>query len=169
MKKKVFSLLMTILVIVMPLYSGTLALAQEQMSEAVKCVIPFKAAVNVGPSSGTALEGNLMIEVDGAGDLQGQLEMESGEPIPVFGQVVGRAISLIFELEPTTESAVGSYIFGTGTTRNPIQTDPLCGTALGGTFAGPEEGDTGDWAGFCVKLRDFTSPTGFTTICELQG
>lgn len=162
MQPKIVRLIIAIAAIVLPMYSGTIALAQEQPAESVSCSLPFRATVNVGPSQGTVLEGDLIFDVDMTGDLQGQLEMEDATAIPVFGQVVGRAISLIFELEPGSEDSAGSYIYGTGTTRNPILEDPQCGTVLGGTFAGPEEGDMGDWKGLCITIGDIT-------ICGILG
>jgi hypothetical protein len=75
--------------------------------------------------------------------------------VPVVGQVVGRSISLVFELEAGTETTPGMYIFGTGATRSKILDDMDCGGTLGGTFGGPEEGDIGDWGARCY---------GFTTL-----
>jgi hypothetical protein len=44
------------------------------------------------------------------------------------------------------------YIFGSGTAWQPISPETNCGGILGGTFAGPQPGDIGDWLG-CVRIK----------------
>jgi hypothetical protein len=84
------------------------------------------------------LLGDLSFTVDSTGSLDGAFVLEDGSSIPTVGQVNGRAIHLVFSLGDE------QYVYGTGTALQPIVSES-CGETMGGTFAGPGEGDLGDW------------------------
>jgi hypothetical protein len=119
------------------------------------CQFPFEATVRQGQSAGTSLIGDMTLNIDPDGAFTGTLVTSDAE-IPVSGQIVGRAISLVMELAPVTQESAGSYIFGTGAARDPILGDPNCGGPLGGTFAGPGLDDMGTWikVEVCVIFSD---------------
>jgi hypothetical protein len=106
----------------------------------IHCLIDFEATVHQGPSDGVALKGVLDFEVESTGGLYGQFLLQDQTTLEAAGQVDGRAINLIFGL------GQGKYVFGTGTSLFPIDSD-RCGGVLGGPFVGPEPGDMGDWVG----------------------
>jgi len=85
---------------------------------------------------GTALGGDMTLNIDKDGSFTGKFVQTDKSEVPVSGQITGRAISLIMELAPVTDASIGSYIFGNGVALNPIVGDPDCGGPLGGTFAG---------------------------------
>lgn len=114
-------------------------------AEVKKCQYVFEAEVRTGPSAGAKVEGTLSLEVDETGAAVGFVQTLDGE-VPVFGQVMGRALNMTFELAPGDAKTYPTLIYGTGSARNPI-TGEDCGKYLGGTFAGPALGDLGDWAG----------------------
>jgi hypothetical protein len=158
MRSKVVVLLVAVLASFIALEQQAVSFAQGPMPETVKCTMPFRAAVQQGASKGTMLDGNLTFQVDKSGDLQGELAMKNNTKVPVFGQVVGRAVSLIFELQAQSQGKAGSYIYGTGTTRDKIlESAKTCGGTLGGTFAGPQDDDLGTWLGTCANLYEFNS------------
>jgi hypothetical protein len=66
---------------------------------------------------------------------EGQLLVQDGAIVPVAGQIIGRAISLVFALPD------GTVLFGTGVSQVPMR------GAVGGTFSSSVEGEGGDWAG----------------------
>jgi hypothetical protein len=113
-----------------------------QTSAGVACALPFEATVRQGPSTGTALVGTLNFTVDADGGITGTLAQDGQPDILVVGQAQGRAINLAFDL--STADTPGVFIFGVGTAIDPVDSE-LCGTALGGPFVGPAEGDSGDW------------------------
>jgi len=104
----------------------------------VHCLVDFEATVRQGPSNGIALKGVFDFKVDEDGTLYGQLKQENQQEILAAGQVVGRAIHLVFAL------GENQNIFGVGTAKARITND-TCGLALGGPFVGPAPGDAGDW------------------------
>lgn len=104
----------------------------------VHCLIDFEATVRQGPSSGVALLGVFDFQVDEAGVLYGKLMQENGGEILAAGQVIGRAVHLVFDL------GEDQTVFGVGTAKVRITND-TCGLALGGPFVGPTPGDAGDW------------------------
>lgn len=104
----------------------------------VECSMGFEAAVRQGPAAGLVLLGELNFAVDASGSLEGAFVLDDGQSIPTFGQVNGRAIHLVFSLGDE------QYVYGTGTALEPIVSES-CGATMGGTFAGPGEGDLGDW------------------------
>jgi hypothetical protein len=171
MKTKTMGLVIVFLLGIMLMPLMTQPAAAQASGKIQKCTLPFDASVTQGPSAGTKLSGKLTFQVDQTGDFTGELVTASAAKIAVVGQVVGRAVSLVFELEKATDTSKGSYIFGTGATLHRIMDSKDCGGVLGGTFAGPKEGDTGHWAGFCFKIVKLSGAdiVGYETICELQG
>ncbi len=133
--------------------SAMVLLAQEEMPGAVACRLPLSASVQIGLSTGTVYEGELVFLANTRGDLVGRFERNDGTTVNVFGHVEGRAIALGFEFEAQTEEITGSYMFATGVTRNPVFGSTDCGRVLGGTFTGPREGDLGGWEGYCVAAE----------------
>ncbi len=112
------------------------------------CSVSFKANVRSGPSSGTTLDGQLNISIDASGVITGNVVQEGKDDIPVVGQVTGRAINMALDLSTAENPAL--FVFGVGTSLDPIQSDS-CGTALGGPFVGPGDSDSGDWlAGYGI-------------------
>lgn len=103
-----------------------------------RCVMEFEAAVRQGPSAGLVLEGEFRFSLDRAGMLQGHFALRGGRSLPVTGQAIGRLLGLSFDM------GGGQYLWGTGAGSQPIA-GPECGAAIGGTFAGPLDGDIGDW------------------------
>lgn len=117
--------------------AAALVVAQGQ-PVGVECSMGFEAAVRQGPAAGLVLLGDLNFAVDASGSLEGAFVLDDGQSIPTFGQVNGRAIHLVFDLGDE------QYVYGTGTALEPIVSEN-CGAEVGGTFAGPGEGDLGDW------------------------
>jgi hypothetical protein len=109
------------------------------------CTGNFEATVRLGPSVGTSLTGVLTVEIDAHGELSGTLTTNDDQTIPVVGRVTGRAINLAFELQKPEGETPGLYLFGMGTAWTTISSETQCGGVMGGTFAGPEGGDIGDW------------------------
>lgn len=123
--------------LVLALLAGALTRAQDS-DIVLTCSMGFEAAVRQGPSAGVVLLGELSFAVERSGVLTGEFALEDGQTIPVVGQVTGRLIGLVFDLGQE------QYVWGTGMGLNPIVSED-CGGALGGTFAGPADGDLGDW------------------------
>jgi hypothetical protein len=109
------------------------------------CTWKFEATVRVGPNTGTSFAGTLTVEIDKHGALSGPLTTTDDQAIPMVGQVTGRAINLAFELQKPEGETPGRYLFGTGTAWTPIASAIQYGGVMGGTFAGPDEGNIGDW------------------------
>lgn len=132
---------------------------QVSPSVADTCTLDFEATVRVGPNAGKTLIGILTVEIDEHGALSGSLTGnslltdEEDQTVPVVGQATGRAVNLAFELQKSEgERTPGIFLFGTGTAAHPISSATQCGGAMGGTFAGPEAGDIGDWL-VCIGIR----------------
>jgi len=109
------------------------------------CTWDFEAKVRLGPNTGTSFAGTLTVDIDAHGALSGALTTTDDQTIPVVGQVTGRAINLAFELQQPEGETPERYLFGTGTAWTPIASQTQCGRVMGGTFAGPEGGDIGEW------------------------
>ena len=105
------------------------------------CKLPFEAVVRQGPSTGTALNGDLSFTVNSTGELNGSLVLTDKSEVPVVGQVVGHAINMAFDV---STADTPTFIFGTGTAVSKIA-GSSCGDWLGGPFVGPAKGDSGDW------------------------
>lgn len=140
--KTILSLVAIITAIVVPTALGIRTVAQEPIqeptAELMNCTIPFRVATNTGSSQGTAFEGNLVIEIDSWGELQGYLETDDATSIPMVGQMVQQAISLILELEASEasmETRDGANSFGT--IRNSILEDTDCDVVLREALANP--------------------------------
>lgn len=121
----------------------------------VHCLVDFEATVRQGPSNGVALKGVFDFKVDEDGTLYGQLMQENQEEILAAGQVIGRAIHLVFAL------GEDQTVFGVGTAKARITND-TCGLALGGPFVGPAPGDAGDWL-----ARRLGGNPGSTPACDV--
>jgi hypothetical protein len=117
----------------------------------VHCLIEFEATVRQGPSTGVALIGTFDFEVDEEGVLYGKLLQASGGEILAAGQVIGRAIHLVFDL------GEDQTVFGVGTAKTRI-TNETCGLALGGPFVGPAAGDAGDWLAKQLRGNESSTP-----------
>lgn len=122
----------------------------------VTCVWNFEATVRQGPNTGTNLMGDLTIAIDKDGAFTGTLAAQNNQSINVVGQAMGYAVNLGLELQAPASDKKGMYIFGTGTAWQKISADTNCGGNLGGTFAGPQPGDLGDWV-VCVKIKRASS------------
>jgi hypothetical protein len=131
---------------------------QASPSVADTCTFDFEATVRVGPNTGKTVGGILTVEIDEHGSLSGSLISNSllateEDPIAVVGQVNGRAINLALQLQKSeSETTAGQALLGTGTAAFPISSATQCGGAMGGTFAGPNAGDIGDWL-VCIGIR----------------
>ena len=99
---------------------------------------PFTATVLMGRDKGFKLTGELRLFRRGTSNqFVGRLKLRSGRKIPVSAQLTGEAVSLFMHMGP------GRNIYGTGV----VGYDPhLKKHVMGGTFAGPREGDFGTWA-----------------------
>ena len=121
---------------------GCLAsLAWTAMASAAQTCVRhgFRASVHQGPSAGLAMRGTLRLTIGRSGALNGALIQRSGRKvnrIRVVGQVQGRSISLLMKLRGRR------YVAGTGTIEHPIR---RCRGFIGGTLAGPFNGDIGSW------------------------
>lgn len=148
-KKVLVSAMLSLLIAALVLPTAPLhpALAAQKSQ---KCSFDFEATVRQGPSKGVALVGKMDFDVAADGALTGKMTSKDGKTINVAGQVVGRAINLVMELEATKDKSYGKYVFGTGTALRPIMGDDDCGGPLGGTFSGPEPGSMGDWGKICI-------------------
>jgi len=118
--------------------TGTDLLQGSGVPGPVHCMIDFEATVRQGPSNGVALLGVFDFKVDKEGVLYGKLMQENGGEIMAAGQVIGRAVHLVFDL------GEDQTVFGVGTAKVRITND-TCGLELGGPFVGPQPGDSGDW------------------------
>lgn len=96
----------------------------------------FVAAVRYGPSFGLAVSGTLRLRVKPSGDATGTITNNAGRRFRIVGHVAGRSISLLIRFRTT------GWISGSGTMQRPIR---RCSGFIGGAFAGPSEGDLGDW------------------------
>ncbi len=118
---------------------------QAPIQAAVDCQIPhFEATVRQGPNAGLTLAGSLHIQADPSGSATATLTQANGPEIKAVGQVNGRAINLAFDV------GGGRTVYGVGTAQNDIH---QCTGDMGGPFAGPDAGDSGDW------ITGFFQPT----------
>jgi hypothetical protein len=85
---------------------------------------------------GLSLVGELTIEIEPSGELDGVLVLQDGSQVPVTGEINRQKIKLEFDLED------GTVIRGQG---KMDKRDQRCTGATGGTFVGPNPGDRGDW------------------------
>jgi hypothetical protein len=101
------------------------------------CFTELTATVRQGPSAGLALSGVLMMKADETGAIDGAtLWTEAEDPIEIVGQANGRLIGLVLD------AGEDQTIYGVGSMQTTLD---VCGGGMGGTFAGPVEGDSGDW------------------------
>jgi len=132
---------------------------QASPSVADTCTFDFEATVRVGPNTGKTVGGILTVEIDEHGSLSGSLISNSllapdeDQTLAVVGQVNGRAINLALQLQKSeSATTAGQVLLGTGTAAFPISSATQCGGGMGGTFAGPNAGDIGDWL-VCIGIR----------------
>lgn len=115
-------------------FTGTVSAA----SKTVTCERRgFVAAVRYGTNFGLAVSGTLRLKVKPSGDVSGTITNNAKKRFRVVGHVAGRAINLLIRYRDT------GWIAGTGTLERPIE---RCSGFIGGTFAGPSDGDFGDWS-----------------------
>lgn len=112
--------------------------AQVTLATPQRCSMAFEVAVREGPSAGALLDGEFSFSLDRAGSLQGSFALHDGRTLAVSGHAIGRLLGL------TIDMGGGQYLWGTGTGSQAIA-GPECGAAIGGTLAGPLDGDIGDW------------------------
>ena len=96
----------------------------------------FTATVRLGPDRGWFLAGDLRLEVNRDGTASGRLTRMGKATVNVSGTIKAQAVHLAFEVDGA------KYVFGTGVLDRPVDASPK---AMGGTLAGPREGDIGDW------------------------
>ena len=126
---KQFGLLFTTLLLV-----GAFLMATAQSS--TQLMGNFVGTVRLGPDKGMVWKGVLRLTVATNGAVSGTLERPGGSTVKVTGTVIGQSISLVFDL------GGGKYVFGTGGLNRDLRQKP---SAMGGTLAGPNEGNIGDW------------------------
>lgn len=117
----------------------------------VHCLLNFEATVRQGPSKGVTLKGVFDFKVDETGNLHGKLLQNDQSEVLAAGQVIGRAIHLVFAVGKDQD------IFGVGTAKTKINND-TCGLALGGPFVGPAPGDSGDWLAIKRGVNPASTP-----------
>ena len=105
-------------------------------ASAQTCRGEFEATVHRGPNKGLAVEGELTLRVEPSGSASGTVKQRDGSVVKADGQVDGRAISLAMD------AGEGRTLYGTGASREVVSD---CAGEMGGTLAGPEPGDSGDW------------------------
>ncbi len=125
------------------------------------CQMPLRVTLRQGPDSGLVLFGVVGMNFDKHGGATGVFSVVApadhmGE-IPMFGQINGRAVSLMFNVSDKEQ------IYGVGTSQEPVTSN--CNTNWGGPVVGPGDGDTGDWA--CTP--NFCCGGGVCMICQLVG
>jgi hypothetical protein len=130
----------------------TSALGRERVAGAVPaaqadfCLLQIVATIRLGPSTGVILAGTVPGEVrgdlsfpltaNGAIDTNGQLRLDGGAPLPVVGQVTGRALNLRVDIAPE------QTLILVGTAAQPLT---QCTGHVDGLLTGPGVGDLGDW------------------------
>jgi len=125
--------------------AGGLATRPAGPSLVGACQSDFSLGVRLGPSGALAVEGRLEYYLMSTGFLWGTLQPEDAEspPIKVRGHVRGGLVGLTFHLPGDSSAAdVPRTLFGTGVSAGSVA---RCSEPLAGTFAGPREGDIGDW------------------------
>ncbi len=118
--------------------------AAAQPSDDVRCSAPFEATAYNGADAGFSLRGMLNFEFDRFGAARGQVLRSDGSTVDVVGQVVGRSITMVFDLGDR------GVIVGIGGGVNAVSE---CRGFIGGTFSGPGAGSSGDWAYICLNRR----------------
>jgi hypothetical protein len=109
----------------------------------------FEASVSHGPDTGLSLSGKLTLRDDRAGALTGRLAPAQGPPVPVSGQLTGRAISLIVYV------GHGKHLVGVGTFGH----DPGAKQWFaGGPLVGPNKAAAGDWIAETTTASSDTVP-----------
>jgi hypothetical protein len=106
-------------------------------TSAKTCRGQFEATVHRGPTKGLAVEGELTLRVEPSGSASGTVKQRDGSLVMADGQVDGRAISLAMD------AGEGRTLYGTGVSSDGDVSD--CAGEMGGTLAGPQPGDAGDW------------------------
>jgi len=163
-KLVVFSLVLLLIGILALQIARPNLTVQAQTKPAVlsTCNLDFSATVRRGVSANTTLAGQLSFDLATDGSITGNLTEKDGTQIAVAGQVIGRAISVAFQIKPfdLSKGDKGSYIFGSGVAFDPI-TGNDCGGVMGGTFSGPQDGDGGDWGG--EQKPDYAQLSGGTS------
>jgi hypothetical protein len=121
--------------------AGSAAPGQAVPAELSAVFVDFNATIRRGDRAGTSFVGVLRLSIATSGAIDdGQLLLDDESSLPVVGQVVGRAVSLVIGL------ADGTTLYGTGVSLLPLSAGAL-GAPLGGTFVSSVEGEGGDWAG----------------------
>jgi hypothetical protein len=108
-----------------------------------QCTFGFTAAVYHGPSAGLELNGELVLDFDPEGRVDGTLTTLDGD-IAVVGQATGRALHVLFDLGD------GKYISGYGNADSDVRDCAF--TTIVGPFVGPYLSDVGAWGPQCPCL-----------------
>lgn len=95
----------------------------------------FEVTIIQGPDAGLTLVGNLTIQVDPSGNIEGALTGTGRPQVQVTGQVSGGSIQLVLHLGD------GSSISGVG----PLPDGLAPGVVIAGIALGPRPGDKGNW------------------------
>jgi len=139
---------------VSPVWAGILGLATVACgsgdAKVVSCgYSDFVALVSTGPNASLKLQGVLQLVQGDDAKLYGSLYHDYAftESIPVIGSISGSMLSLSLLSQRGTLAASGTLSGAFST----------CPQPLGGTFTGPQAGDTGDWQSY---LRISDSCTG---------
>ena len=130
----------------------TTTVAGQGQPGPVHCLLDFEATVRQGASKGVTLKGVFDFKVDETGSLYGKLLQGDQGEILAAGQVIGRAIHLVFAVSKDQD------VFGVGTAKTKITND-TCGIALGGPFVGPTPGDSGDWLAIKRGVNPSSTPS----------
>lgn len=145
MSKKMLLLLagagLALISIVSLLMSGVLATAQETSHTCITNLVVFSD--QRGFSNIPTLSGVLSIEIEPSGAVIGNLDQEKDVDMVVVGQVIGRAIHLVFQRNPAAPS---EDIFAIGTGVNDIRdcTGDWAGSFVGRHGRTPLD-DNGEW------------------------
>lgn len=112
-----------------------------QSLQSPSCTFPFHAAVSQGTDAGFSLSGQFQLPLTPDGAYAGVLVEDDGTQIPVVGQVIGRSMTVLFDL------GQGRLLSGLGTADSAIED---CGfLQLLGPFVGPSLDDGGAWGEPC--------------------
>ena len=115
--------------------------AKDERAQSAFCPIAFEATVHYGPNAEKlSLTGALHLTSRGnQGQLEGFLRMEQGFAVLVHGQLNGRAINLLFEVDQDVS------IVGVGTVLPSRGEHGCLELKGGGIFVGPNPTDVGSW------------------------
>jgi hypothetical protein len=101
------------------------------------CTFPMHAQVYQGTNRGLILSGNVTISIEASGNAFGVLAEEDGSQRGLVGQVTGRMIALLMDVD-------GDHVSGFGVADNDVQ---RCGfTTIVGALVGPAADDSGSWS-----------------------